>query len=265
VQLAVAGLLHLAAAAIVVLALRSVPKAADETLEAPQTIPVMLPRIVFFAPTGPAGGGGGGGGNKQRAPVRHAEGVGRDALTFRTARPPTPTPAERVADEAPALPSIVLDAKPLASGNADQLGLPVGGVSYGTSLGPGSGGGVGTGTGTGIGSGTGPGVGPGSGGGTGGGVYRAGGSVTAPRVIAQVRPSYTNDALGRKIQGSVWLELVVTREGRADAIRIVRSLDPGGLDEEAIKAVRQWRFDPGRLAGAPVDVEVRVVMDFSIR
>jgi TonB family protein len=63
----------------------------------------------------------------------------------------------------------------------------------------------------------------------------------------------------------VWLELVVTREGRAGQVRVARSLDPGGLDEEAIDAVRQWQFEPGRLAGAPVDVVVTVVMDFVIR
>ena len=59
----------------------------------------------------------------------------------------------------------MLDALPLASGTFNQIGLPVGGVSYGTSTGPGSGGGVGTSTGTGLGSGRGPGIGPGSDGG----------------------------------------------------------------------------------------------------
>jgi periplasmic protein TonB len=88
---------------------------------------------------------------------------------------------------------------------------------------------------------------------------------TASRLLSQTKPSYTADAMNRKIQGSVWLELVVTREGRTSEIRVARSIDPGGLDEEAVKAVRQWRFDPGRLAGAPVDVLVTVVMDFWIR
>ena len=63
----------------------------------------------------------------------------------------------------------------------------------------------------------------------------------------------------------MWLELVVTRDGRAGEVRVSRSLDPGGLDEEGINAVRQWQFEPGRLAGAPVDVLVTVVMDFVIR
>ena len=72
------------------------------------------------------------------------------------------------------------------------------------------------------------------------------------------------NALQNKVQGSVWLELVVTRDGKPANIRVVRSLDPG-LDFEAVKAAGEWRFEPGRLAGAPVDVIVTIVMDFWIR
>jgi len=108
---------------------------------------------------------------------------------------------------------------------------------------------------------------PGSGrarvGGIGGGVYHAGGSVTSPRLIAQVKPRYTGDALAQKVQGSVWLELVVTRDGRIEGVRVTQSLDLG-LDDEAMRAVRLWRFLPGRLGNTPVDVAITVVMDFSI-
>jgi TonB family protein len=159
----------------------------------------------------------------------------------------------------------VLDAKPLASGLFDQIGLPTGGVLSATSTGPGSGGGVGSGSGTGIGSGRGPGLGPGSGGGTAGGVYRPGGAVSAPRLIKEVKPRYTEGALRNMVQGTVVLEAVVTADGCASHIRILRSLDRGGLDEEAALAVSQWRFEPGRLAGAPVDVLVTIMVDFSIR
>ena len=108
---------------------------------------------------------------------------------------PVTTAAAPAVEDVPPLPSIVLDAKPLASGLFDQIGLPTGGVMSGTSTGPGSGGGVGTGSGTGMGSGRGPGFGPGSGGGTGGGIYRAGGAVSAPRLIKEVKPKYTSEAL----------------------------------------------------------------------
>ena len=116
-----------------------------------------------------------------------------------------------------------------------------------------------------MGAGRGPGVGPGTGGGTGGGVYRAGGTVSAPRLIKEVRPKYTNEALVNKIQGTVVLEAVVTRDGYASQIRVVRSLDAGGLDEEAVAAVAQWRFEAGRLGETPVDVLVTIVLSFSLR
>jgi TonB family protein len=159
---------------------------------------------------------------------------------------------------------VALDAKPLASGLTFQVGAPESPLTLGASQGIGSGGGVGEGVGTGIGSGLGPGLGPGSGGGTGGGVYRPGNGVTAPTLLVQVRPTYTAYALRAKIQGSVLLELVVQRDGTPRDIRVIRSLDREGLDREAILAVEQWRFSPGRRDGVPVDVLVTVVMDFHI-
>jgi protein TonB len=141
----------------------------------------------------------------------------------------------------------------------------MGGISIGTSLGPGTGGGVGEGIGTGIGSGRGPGLGEGSGGGIGGGSYRAGGSVTPPRVIVEVKPTYTNRAMLDRIEGSVLLEVIVRASGIPTNIRVIRSLDPDGLDGEAVRAASQWRFEPGRLNGHPVDVVASIQIDFHIR
>jgi TonB family protein len=222
---------------------------------------VRPPHVVFLFPASRVpGGGGGGGGNRQTGPIRRAESPGHDAMTLRIAKPIEP--AAQIVNAEPALPGLLLDAKPLASGFVEQIGLPSGSVSFGTSTGPGSGGGVGSGTG--IGAGRGPGLGDGVGGGTGGGVYRPGGSVTAPRLISQVRPSYTPSALDRRVQGSVVLEVVVTTTGVPSEIRVVRSLD-AELDDEAIKAVRAWKFIPGQMSGTPVPVLVTIVLDFTIR
>lgn len=261
---AIAASVHLLVASIVVISYRAAPShstPATRLFPVPAT-GIKLPERLIFLPDRSPGGGGGGGGNRQSGPIRRAAGIGHDATTLRTTRRPVPS---GIGPTEPETPALVLDAMPLASGAFNQLGLPEGGVSYGYSTGPGSGGGVGTGTGTGLGSGRGPGVGPGSGGGFGGGAYRPGAGITAPRLISQVKPRYTPDALERKVQGSVWLEIVVTREGRASDVRVTQSLDANGLDEEAIVAVRQWRFEPGRQAGAPVDVLVTVAMDFTIR
>ncbi len=263
-QLATSAVLHaLLLVAIVSLTRRVPPSIGPTGMPSPLRNPITT-HIVFIARgTLPVSGGGGGGGNRQNGPIRRAEGIGHDAATLRIAKPVF-APPDQVA-ERPSMPGVLLDARPLASGTRDIIGLPDSGVTFGTSLGPGTGGGVGTGSGSGIGPGTGPGVGPGTGGGIGGGVYRPGGNVTAPRVITQVKPKYTEDALVQKIQGTVTLQLVVTKEGRPDSIEVIRSLDPGGLDAAAVDAAKQWRFEPGRLSGAPVDVLVTLMLDFRIQ
>lgn len=264
-QLATSAALHVTL--IVIAALVGATTA--QSIEHRKPVPVADQRtpdvrhIVFLAPAR-KGGGGGGGGNQQSAPIRRAQSVGSDAIALRVRKTPPPPPSPSPIESVPAIPSVVLEAKPLASGVFEQIGLPTGGVLSGTSTGPGSGGGVGTGIGTGIGSGRGPGLGPGSGGGTGGGVYRPGGAVSGPRLIKEVKPSYTNDALRHKIQGAVVLEAVVTVDGCPSHIRVIRSLDPGGLDAQAVAAVAQWQFEPGRLGDTPVDVLVTIELAFRI-
>ncbi|NOT25098.1 MAG: energy transducer TonB [Acidobacteria bacterium] len=223
---------------------------------------IHAPRMVFVAPPNlPRGGGGGGGGNRRVGPLPRAQARGQDALT---------TPVVRLAQSDSTAPPpneqhLLLDAKPLASGTLFLSGLPDAGPPLTSEArGPGSGGGFGEGEGTGIGSGTGPGVGSGTGGGAGGGVYRPGGAVSAPVLLTQVRPTYTAEAMTNRIQGAVALELIVRRNGEPDAIRVVRSLDRGGLDVEAVHAVRQWRFRPGRLGDTPVDVLVTVIVNFHL-
>ena len=247
---------------------RSTPAPAQTTVAMDPESAELRHLVFLVRPSSELAGGGGGGGNRQPGPIRRAQGIGADRITLR-ATPTPPAPEIPVVTDsaapilAPRWAPVVMDTASLASGVFEQSGLPDRGPIVGTSTGPGSGGGVGTGHGTGIGSGSGPGVGPGRGGGAGGGVYRPGGSVTAPRVLVEVKPAYTDDALRRKVQGSVLLELIVTHDGCPTNIRVVRSLDPG-LDQEAVRAAERWRFEPGRLGRAPVDVQVTLMIDFSI-
>jgi periplasmic protein TonB len=239
------------------------PTAIAGSDQAARTHPETPRLVVLLEPVRPGpGGGGGGGGNRQRRPIPRAQAPGRDAVTLPVATPIAPTTQPR---EVPPPQAVALDAKPLASGLVLQVGSLDGRPTLGTSQGPGSGGGVGDGVGTGIGSGRGPGFGPGSGGGTGGRLYRPGGQVIPPTLLREVKPTYTVEALRAKIQGSVLLEVVVQRDGTPRDIRVFQSLDPKGLDLEAVRAVERWRFSPGRLNGVPVDVLVTIALDFSIR
>jgi protein TonB len=98
------------------------------------------------------------------------------------------------------------------------------------------------------------------------GVSRPGGGVTAPRLILDSRPNYTSDAMKAKIQGAIVMEAVVQTDGRVGEVRVVRSLDKAhGLDDEAVKTVKRWRFEPGKKEGVGVPVLVEIEMTFSLR
>ena len=95
------------------------------------------------------------------------------------------------------------------------------------------------------------------------GPFRIGGGVSAPTVTYKVEPSYTQDALNSGVQGEVALRLVVGRDGVPTDIRVMRPLGHG-LDENAVQAVRQWRFNPGEKNGQPVPVISMVTMNFQL-
>lgn len=86
-----------------------------------------------------------------------------------------------------------------------------------------------------------------------------------PRLIKEVQPRYTNEALRARIQGTVVVECVVNPDGRVALATVVRSLDrESGLDDEAIWAARQWRFLPATLNGTAVPVVITIEMTFRI-
>ena len=223
-------------------------------------------RIVFLNQPGP-GGGGGGGGNRSIEPPRLAQDIGRDKLTVPVTKPPDIQPVKSPEDELPKM-DFNIPAKAMASAEQTLVGVIDGMKSSNstTSQGSGSGGGAGTGTGTGIGPGSGSGLGPGWGGGFGGGAYRPGSGIELPRLLREVKPQYTADAMRAKVQGTVVLECIVLPDGTVGDIHVTRSLDGVfGLDQEAIKAAKQWRFVPGMKQGQPVSVVISIEMEFTLR
>ena len=93
-----------------------------------------------------------------------------------------------------------------------------------------------------------------------------GNGVTAPRVVKSVPPRYTPEAMRARIEGVVVLGAVVQQDGTVGEIAIVRSLDSMyGLDEQAIAALKQWKFEPGTKQGKAVAVRVNVELAFNLR
>ena len=98
------------------------------------------------------------------------------------------------------------------------------------------------------------------------GAYRPGNGVKLPQLVTEVRPAYTSDAMRAKIQGSAAVECVVQTDGSVGEARIVRSLDPRfGLDAEALKAAKRWRFRPGTKDDNPVPVVIVIQLSFSLK
>ena len=206
--------------------------------------------------------GGGGGGDRDILPAPKGK-LPKPAMQQLT------PPQIVVRNEQPKLtaePTVVVPPQVHLAQNAmPNFGLPAAAAlpSGPPSNGTGAGGGIGAGSGGGIGSGAGPGVGPGRGGGIGGGVFRVGGGISAPRPVQTPDPAYTDEARRAKYQGVCVLGLIVDADGHPRDIRVVRGLGMG-LDQKAIEAVRQWRFDPALKDGKPVAVQISVEVSFRL-
>ena len=239
-----------------------VPHHPAEAAQKTQVVDLVTPDISVYQPVikpqEMAGGGGGGDRAKIEAPKGKLPKVAPEQFT---------PPAIVVRNDHPKLPvepSVVLPPQiKLAEANVPTLGLPASKISGPASNGIGSNAGIGSGASGGVGSGVGAGVGPGSGGGFGGGVFHIGGSVTAPRVLYQPDPEYTEEARKAKYQGVCVIWLIVGPDGHPRDVRVARTLGMG-LDQKAIEAVRQWKFEPAMKDGKPVAVQLNVEVNFRL-
>lgn len=84
-----------------------------------------------------------------------------------------------------------------------------------------------------------------------------------PRPIEQPEAHYSSKARKKKINGYVSLVVIVAKDGLPHDIQVARGLGYG-LDEEAVKAVRKWKFAPATFDGVPVPVRLHVDVSFRI-
>ena len=97
-------------------------------------------------------------------------------------------------------------------------------------------------------------------------VYASGNGVSSPQPIKQVDPVYTKAALKAKIEGTVRLGGVVEPDGSLGRLKILKSLDTVyGLDQSALDAAKQWKFEPGKKDGKPVPVQIELEMEFRLQ
>jgi TonB family protein len=94
-------------------------------------------------------------------------------------------------------------------------------------------------------------------------LYHVGGDVSAPKLIFAPDPQYSEEAKRAKYQGICVLSLVVDAEGNPQRVQVVRHLGKG-LDQKAVEAVEQYKFEPAMRYGDPVAVEVHIRMNFRL-
>jgi TonB family protein len=90
--------------------------------------------------------------------------------------------------------------------------------------------------------------------------------VIRPRVLSSVKPGYTEEARQNRISGTVTLDFIVDTNGEVEPNVVLVSRPVGyGLDEQAIEAVRRWRFSPATKDGVPVKFRLKTEISFSLR
>jgi uncharacterized protein len=98
----------------------------------------------------------------------------------------------------------------------------------------------------------------------GSGVYVVGPGIEEPVALFQPLPAYTAEARAARVEGIVFVQAVIRKDGTVDSFKVLRGLGYG-LDESVINAIStKWRFRPGTLKGEPVDVQANIAVSFRL-
>lgn len=90
--------------------------------------------------------------------------------------------------------------------------------------------------------------------------------VTPPVLLREVKPSYTREAMRHRQEGKVYLEALVLPDGSVGDIRVLYALEPDyGLTQQAVGAVKQWRFRAGAFGGRSAPVVITATESFVLR
>ncbi|HEY4357280.1 MAG TPA: energy transducer TonB [Acidobacteriaceae bacterium] len=94
-------------------------------------------------------------------------------------------------------------------------------------------------------------------------VAHVGGAVVAPKVTHSVDPEFSEVARRMKYSGTVEVYFWVEEDGTMSHVRVARPAGMG-LDEVAVQAVQQYRFQPATREGQPVKVDLYIEVKFQI-
>jgi periplasmic protein TonB len=86
--------------------------------------------------------------------------------------------------------------------------------------------------------------------------------VTQGLLIRKIQPNYPPLARQARIQGSVLLQAVISKDGAIENLRLISGHPM--LAPAALEAVKQWRYKPYILNGEPVEVETQITVNFTL-
>ena len=89
------------------------------------------------------------------------------------------------------------------------------------------------------------------------------GNVVPPRLVTKITPEYPEDVRRKRVEGDVALQAEIDTDGNVENVSVLRSVPE--LDEYAVAAVKQWKYEPATVNGRPVRVQITVVVNFSLR
>lgn len=82
------------------------------------------------------------------------------------------------------------------------------------------------------------------------------------QVIYRVEPTYPRQALLMRVQGTVVLRAIISKDGTIKELHVIRG-DPR-LSDAAVDAAKQWRYRPYIFNGEPVEVDTQITMTFTV-
>lgn len=97
------------------------------------------------------------------------------------------------------------------------------------------------------------------------GPIHVGGDMNPPEKIHAPQPQYTEIARKARIQGVVIVQAIIDKQGNVTSVKLLKGL-PMGLDQAALDAIKQWKFEPATLAdGRPVAVYYTLTVNFQLQ
>ncbi len=93
---------------------------------------------------------------------------------------------------------------------------------------------------------------------------RAMGEIKPPKLIKKVDPVYPEEARKEGIQGVVILEATTDEEGNVVKVKVLES-ESSLLNQQAVDALKQWKYEPFYVDGKPVGVIFTVTVTFRLK